>query len=351
MYLERIRQELQYAKKTLAIDFITSSGSRTHAACSQEWKASMIPFHHRCYESVMKLFDTRLHRSIKSSTFGLSHTDFLETELGGRIDFFRAPQCLWWRGGCAVFSQETSFDKNQVGSARRRTSRAISIPIPRASGHSRGDDKLLTPHLTSRCELGLFGLPTSQKTPRLMDLSFVALLRRRTRQSPTGKVVRHVPAEKQGEDCEGSDTVGVSQAGEDDVLDTKVIYRRYASLFFVCGVDANDNELITLEIIHRYVEILDRYFGNVCELDLYILDELILGGELQESSKKVVMSVVRVFLVTYTTSSSPMGPLLRNFGRHSAACSFFGSLLLVEPIFVLTKHIRSTRSLHRTSTS
>lgn len=24
-----------------------------------------------------------------------------------------------------------------------------------------------------------------------------------------------------------------------------------------------DNELITLEIVHRYVEVLDRYFGNV----------------------------------------------------------------------------------------
>jgi len=28
-------------------------------------------------------------------------------------------------------------------------------------------------------------------------------------------------------------------------------------------VDADDNELETLEIIHHYVEILDRYFGNV----------------------------------------------------------------------------------------
>ena len=45
--------------------------------------------------------------------------------------------------------------------------------------------------------------------------------------------------------------------------DTKVVYRRYASLFFVCGIGSNDNELITLEIIHRYVEVLDRYFGNV----------------------------------------------------------------------------------------
>jgi hypothetical protein len=42
-----------------------------------------------------------------------------------------------------------------------------------------------------------------------------------------------------------------------------VVYRRYASLFFVTGISSNDNELVTLEIIHRYVEVLDRYFGNV----------------------------------------------------------------------------------------
>jgi len=82
--------------------------------------------------------------------------------------------------------------------------------------------------------------------------------------------------------------------------DTKVVYRRYASLFFVCGIGSDDNELVTLEIIHRYVEVLDRYFGNVCELDLIfnfqkayaILDELIIAGELQESSKKSVLRVV-----------------------------------------------------------
>ena len=42
-----------------------------------------------------------------------------------------------------------------------------------------------------------------------------------------------------------------------------MVYRRYASLFFVCGIGQADNELVTLEIIHRYVEVLDRYFGNV----------------------------------------------------------------------------------------
>lgn len=30
----------------------------------------------------------------------------------------------------------------------------------------------------------------------------------------------------------------------------------------------DDNELMALEMIHQYVEILDRYFGNVCELDI-----------------------------------------------------------------------------------
>ncbi|KAJ1680023.1 AP-1 adaptor complex sigma subunit Aps1 [Spiromyces aspiralis] len=87
-----------------------------------------------------------------------------------------------------------------------------------------------------------------------------------------------------------------------EVKDTKVVYRKYASLYFIAGIDMNDNELITLEIIHRYVEILDRYFGNVCELDLifnfqkayFILNEMIMAGELQEPSKRaIVRAIVR----------------------------------------------------------
>jgi len=38
---------------------------------------------------------------------------------------------------------------------------------------------------------------------------------------------------------------------------------RYASLYFITFVDREDNELLALEVIHHYVEILDRYFGNV----------------------------------------------------------------------------------------
>ena len=38
---------------------------------------------------------------------------------------------------------------------------------------------------------------------------------------------------------------------------------RYASLYFCVAIEPGDNELISLEIIHRYVELLDKYFGSV----------------------------------------------------------------------------------------
>ncbi|KAF9599424.1 hypothetical protein IFM89_037004, partial [Coptis chinensis] len=79
----------------------------------------------------------------------------------------------------------------------------------------------------------------------------------------------------------------------------KDIYRRYAGLFFSMCVDITDNELAL------FVEILDHFFSNYfCELDLVfnfhkvylILDEFILAGELQETSKKVCDIVYRILI-------------------------------------------------------
>ena len=75
---------------------------------------------------------------------------------------------------------------------------------------------------------------------------------------------------------------------------------RYASLYFVACIEKEDNELIVLDIIHHFVEVLDRYFGNVCELDLifnfhqayFILEEMIVGGHIIESSKKQVLKMI-----------------------------------------------------------
>mmetsp|Transcript_19186 Transcript_19186/g.60361 ORF Transcript_19186/g.60361 Transcript_19186/m.60361 type:complete len:109 (-) Transcript_19186:93-419(-) len=65
--------------------------------------------------------------------------------------------------------------------------------------------------------------------------------------------------------------------------------------------DVNDNELVYFESIHLFVELLDQFFGNVCELDLVfnfnkvymILDEFFLAGEVQETSKQTILHRVQ----------------------------------------------------------
>ena len=80
-----------------------------------------------------------------------------------------------------------------------------------------------------------------------------------------------------------------------------IVYKKYASLFFLMGIDNDENELASLEFIHLFVEILDRYFGSVCELDVVynfykvysVLDELIIGGELIETSRMNILKKQR----------------------------------------------------------
>lgn len=50
---------------------------------------------------------------------------------------------------------------------------------------------------------------------------------------------------------------------EQQIIFIFYLFSRYASLYFCCAIEQNDNELLTLEIIHRYVELLDKYFGSV----------------------------------------------------------------------------------------
>lgn len=59
---------------------------------------------------------------------------------------------------------------------------------------------------------------------------------------------------------------------------------RYASLYFCCAIEDQDNELITLEIIHRYVELLDKYFGSVGVLMHLVSRGLLNGIVLNECS-------------------------------------------------------------------
>lgn len=52
--------------------------------------------------------------------------------------------------------------------------------------------------------------------------------------------------------------------------DVRVIYRHYATLYFVFVVDEAESELGILDLIQVFVESLDKCFENVCELDLVL---------------------------------------------------------------------------------
>nr|GEW19580.1 AP-4 complex subunit sigma [Tanacetum cinerariifolium] len=82
----------------------------------------------------------------------------------------------------------------------------------------------------------------------------------------------------------------------------KIVYRRYASLFFLVGVDNEENELAILEFIHLLVETMDRHFGNVCELDImfhlekahFMLEEMVMNGCIVETSKANILAPIQL---------------------------------------------------------
>lgn len=80
-------------------------------------------------------------------------------------------------------------------------------------------------------------------------------------------------------------------------VDTKLIYRHYATLYFVFCVDSSESELGILDLIQVFVETLDKCFENVCELDLifhidkvhYILNEIVMGGMVLETNMSEIV--------------------------------------------------------------
>lgn len=80
----------------------------------------------------------------------------------------------------------------------------------------------------------------------------------------------------------------------------RLIYRHYATLFFIFAVDASESELGILDLIQVFVEALDKCFESVCELDLifhsdkvhFILDEICMAGCVLETSLKEIIRAV-----------------------------------------------------------
>ena len=81
----------------------------------------------------------------------------------------------------------------------------------------------------------------------------------------------------------------------------KLIYRHYATLYFIFAVDAQESDLGILDLIQVFVEALDKCFENVCELDLifhsdrvhYILDEIVMGGMVLETNISSVLQSIK----------------------------------------------------------
>ncbi|NWY49123.1 AP3S2 protein, partial [Sylvia atricapilla] len=82
--------------------------------------------------------------------------------------------------------------------------------------------------------------------------------------------------------------------------DYKLIYRHYATLYFVFCVDSSESELGILDLIQVFVETLDKCFENVCELDLifhmdkvhHILQEMVIGGMVLETNMNEIVAQV-----------------------------------------------------------
>ncbi|KAG6620661.1 hypothetical protein I3842_Q056100 [Carya illinoinensis] len=84
--------------------------------------------------------------------------------------------------------------------------------------------------------------------------------------------------------------------------DSRLVYKHYATLYF----------LAMLDLIQVLVETLDKCFKNVCELDLVfnyskihtILDEIFFGGQVLETSSTEVMKAVEEISKLESASNS-----------------------------------------------
>jgi len=96
--------------------------------------------------------------------------------------------------------------------------------------------------------------------------------------------------------------------------ETKIIYRHYATLYFVFIVDQQESDLGILDLIQVFVETLDKSFENVCELDLifhsdkvnYILDEIIMGGMVLETNIKHILMAVNEQQKLHQITNKPL---------------------------------------------
>ncbi|XP_060243449.1 AP-4 complex subunit sigma-1 isoform X2 [Meriones unguiculatus] len=92
--------------------------------------------------------------------------------------------------------------------------------------------------------------------------------------------------------------------------DFKLIYRQYAALFIVVGVNETENEMAIYEFIHNFVEVLDEYFSRVSELDVSFSVPFLMVCGKAHSGPDQVLSDPRAKWARQR-ASKPQGPRLQ----------------------------------------
>ncbi|KAF7306611.1 Clat-adaptor-s domain-containing protein [Mycena indigotica] len=130
----------------------------------------------------------------------------------------------------------------------------------------------------------------------------------------------------------------------------RIVYRSYATLYFVFVVDGAESELGILDLIQVFVESLDRAFENVCELDLvfqfdevhHVLAELIQGGLVLETNVDEIGNSVQLASKLRKESFTAANPLSLGTGVGGAGSR--GSNLK-SPLGWLTGKITGGRAM------
>ncbi|XP_061898422.1 AP-4 complex subunit sigma-1-like isoform X4 [Entelurus aequoreus] len=93
-------------------------------------------------------------------------------------------------------------------------------------------------------------------------------------------------------------TLSPCQCSFVEYKDFKLVFRQYAALYIVAGVTDDENELSVYELLQNFVEVLDKYFSRVSELDIMfnldrvhlILDEMVQNGHIVETNRSSVLA-------------------------------------------------------------
>lgn len=86
---------------------------------------------------------------------------------------------------------------------------------------------------------------------------------------------------------------------------TKIVYKRYLAIYCIAGVEDDTNELAVLSFFDLLFQTLRDYFGDITEFHILynlpqactVLNEIICDGEIVETSKTKVISVLNSIYV------------------------------------------------------